>query len=952
MKMLRWIAGFLLLAVVAAADDAPPAEAATEPAADPNPKLPALTVELRTIDPRGEEVTPTAPVTGLDHWVPQLFVTARGQFQGDDTFVFTARLVAEDVPGVARGLVVVPPPLDNDGERLSADHAAQTIPLLLPRALLPGRYRAEAIDADTGTRVAGAGTLVVRSPAETGDEFVLSDPELGGLVESVSGEDGAGLSWAPSTLLTGSTMEWIPVSRPDAAADDPTPEVPCEMVVSFYQRQPALVARVELGASDVDHAPREVEVWTSMQSATDGFSKVGGFTQPAENPQAELVIPVAPTPARFVKVRLLSRQGEAALTLKSLRVIEGRADGYQPLRQRSPELVQWRMQPRHAAQQGLFFLSASAVDFQREKACLGCHVQSQALWGISVAARSDYVISRATQRLLSRYLQASQNEAGDFARTPDHSETEDTSNTVFAALGLSLAHDEPGATERLVKAAQWLAAHQTEDGAAPANGERLPVTQGAILHTSHALDVWAEALLRGDNPGLKAAIDRGLKFIAAAEVHTTQDRVFQVLAFIRHGDAGLQKRARQICTELLLEQRPDGGWLLEPDENLPTSAFATGEVLYALRTAGFSPASPAFQRGVRFLILQQKADGSWQEKPETTAFASTMWPVIALTGSFTTKIEPAHIVVTARPRPLPPAPAPKPPPVAAPAPAAELPPNLELILDCSGSMDTDLGRSTRIATAKEVLHSLIARLPDGLRVGLRLYGHRYSSFSSKSNTDTELVVPIGPIDRAALTRVIDGAKAHGETPLVLSALQAGEDLKKLGGGTIVLVTDGEESCGGRPREAGPKLAALGVPVRLDIIGFTLTGNRIAADMQAFAGATGGRYYSAADGLQLAKALTAATAAGPRPPPPPPPPVAAPRLAPPEDLPYEIFNSAGEKAGAGSTLNPAAPALEPGTYRVVLHDGAKAVTRAGVKVDSDQTVELVYSPADGTLDPAQ
>lgn len=69
-----------------------------------------------------------------------------------------------------------------------------------------------------------------------------------------------------------------------------------------------------------------------------------------------------------------------------------------------------------------------------------------------------------------------------------------------------------------------------------------------------------------------------------------------------------------------------------------------------------------------------------------------------------------------------------------------------------------------------------------------------------------------------------------------------------------MVTDGEESCCGKPRKAGPQLAALGVPLQLDVIGFALTGRRVVDEMAAFTAPTGGHFYTAADGLQLAAAL--------------------------------------------------------------------------------------------------
>ena len=72
-------------------------------------------------------------------------------------------------------------------------------------------------------------------------------------------------------------------------------------------------------------------------------------------------------------------------------------------------------------------------------------------------------------------------------------------------------------------------------------------------------------------------------------------------------DAALIRKA---ADRLLSEQRADGGWAQLP--TLPSDAYATGEVLYALHAAGAITARhPAYQRGLAFLLQTQRGDGSW-----------------------------------------------------------------------------------------------------------------------------------------------------------------------------------------------------------------------------------------------------------------------------------------------------------------------------------------------------
>ena len=81
-------------------------------------------------------------------------------------------------------------------------------------------------------------------------------------------------------------------------------------------------------------------------------------------------------------------------------------------------------------------------------------------------------------------------------------------------------------------------------------------------------------------------------------------------------------------------------------------------------------------------------------------------------------------------------------------------------------MNTALGKSTRIATARQVLKDLLAHVSDETNVGLRVYGDRYGSKEKQTCTDSHLAAPVQKLDRAALTTLIDGAQPRGETPLV------------------------------------------------------------------------------------------------------------------------------------------------------------------------------------------
>jgi hypothetical protein len=235
--------------------------------------------------------------------------------------------------------------------------------------------------------------------------------------------------------------------------------------------------------------------------------------------------------------------------------------------------------------------------------------------------------------------------------------------------------------------------------------------------------------------------------------------------------------------------------------------------------------------------------------------------------------------------------------------------NLEIILDASGSMKTPLGKKTRWTTAHDVLQQVLATLPADFNVGLRIYGHRESSRSPKTCTDSQLVVPIQKLDQRAVLGAAEAVKPRGETPLVYSVLQSPDDLKAVGGGTVIVITDGEESCHGDPVKAAAQLKASGLDITLNIVGFTLTGKTVQQQLGTFAQATGGHFYAAESGEALARALQIAAV---------------------DRFPYTVTDATGKEVAAGEA-GAGAEELPPGEYTVVVNAGGTSLKAEHVRV---------------------
>ena len=206
--------------------------------------------------------------------------------------------------------------------------------------------------------------------------------------------------------------------------------------------------------------------------------------------------------------------------------------------------------------------------------------------------------------------------------------------------------------------------------------------------------------------------------------------------------------------------------------------------------------------------------------------------------------------------------------VASPTPASADDPTAKLLLmlDASGSMNgKDPSGSTKIKAAQKALTSVVNTLPADSQVGLRVYGATVQGGrpTPQACADTQLVHPIGPLDRPGLTKAINGFKAKGETPIAGSLKAAMGDLGTEGKRNIVLVSDGEESCVPDPCPVVKKLVDAGIDLRIDTVGFAVNA-KARKQLECIARVGHGSYYDAKDADQLESSLTALSTRAVRP----------------------------------------------------------------------------------------
>lgn len=177
-----------------------------------------------------------------------------------------------------------------------------------------------------------------------------------------------------------------------------------------------------------------------------------------------------------------------------------------------------------------------------------------------------------------------------------------------------------------------------------------------------------------------------------------------------------------------------------------------------------------------------------------------------------------------------------------------------IILDASGSMNNlDESGVPYIDKAKDAILELVDALPDGMQVGLRVYGHREPNTDQvRGCQDTELLAPVAPLDRAAIRAAVEDVAASGFTPIGLSLQEAAGDLPETGPRSIVLISDGEDTCAPPdPCQVAEELFGGLLDVRIESVGFLIdTGSAAEQQLRCIADVTGGQYTSvnAADAL--------------------------------------------------------------------------------------------------------
>ena len=173
-----------------------------------------------------------------------------------------------------------------------------------------------------------------------------------------------------------------------------------------------------------------------------------------------------------------------------------------------------------------------------------------------------------------------------------------------------------------------------------------------------------------------------------------------------------------------------------------------------------------------------------------------------------------------------------------------------IVFDASGSMagngwgygSESAGSVPRIDKVRSALREILPSVTRFRKVGLITYGS-----GSWNQCNIRLDLKPAPNAAGAIMAAIDALRPAGRTPLTDAVVQAAEVLDfRQKPGLIVVLTDGEETCGGSPCATAQKLRAEASQLTINVIGlrvknYAWMGDQGILDAKCLAERNGGQY---------------------------------------------------------------------------------------------------------------
>lgn len=258
--------------------------------------------------------------------------------------------------------------------------------------------------------------------------------------------------------------------------------------------------------------------------------------------------------------------------------------------------------PREAVELSLPLLQRIGEPLSKVRKCTSCHHNSLPAMAVGMARRRGLRVDDAAAR--QEHETAVSLAPGRRNRTnligtgvPDIN--------AFPLIGMAAENPAPSAASDAM--VHQVSTRQETSGRFKAVDYRPPQEYSDITFTATALRSMQLYPLPGRAAEFQHRIQRAGQWLLAQTPRDTEEHTLRLMGLVW---AGTGKSTRSQAIEALMAlQRSDGGWA--QTAILPSDAYATGQSLYALQLAGVKSSHSAYQRGVSYLLKNQRPDGSW-----------------------------------------------------------------------------------------------------------------------------------------------------------------------------------------------------------------------------------------------------------------------------------------------------------------------------------------------------
>ncbi len=289
---------------------------------------------------------------------------------------------------------------------------------------------------------------------------------------------------------------------------------------------------------------------------------------------------------------------------------------------------------REAITPALKLIEHSSAVYLRERDCFSCHHQAMSIMTLMLARQYSFQIDYANiTAQVTRSIEHLQRGEEQYRLGKGQGGGVDTAG--YALLGLAAAGYPPNKTTDAV--VEYLLQIHAESGHWKCSSNRPPTEASDITTSALALRGLAEfarsadaspqsdavagdAMVTTKGAKEKTASDiQGFaqrvaqrridcqKWLSSKEPVDTEERVFQLYAARTLDQPDITKAMQQALIE---SQQSDGGWA--QTSAMSSDAYATGTALVALVSSGYATQEHVYQRGLHYLLANQKPDGSWQ----------------------------------------------------------------------------------------------------------------------------------------------------------------------------------------------------------------------------------------------------------------------------------------------------------------------------------------------------